>query len=202
MARQSGSRPSTATKAATARRFYDSPPALLRIFYDASTTLLRLVFDSSTTLLQLFHDSELKPGSYEANPPFDRASVEGTFAHAARALARTQPQGARHALSLVVVVPRFDGWEAQADVPGLARFVRASATIEPRQHIFQMGMQHRRTGPRGTDERVWTSTFVTRVYVLQNDAGARRWPATDARVERLVESFRGDPGDAPPPAAG
>ena len=52
-----------------------------------------------------------------------------------------------------------------------------------------MGLQHRRTGA-GAGERYWIPEKPSRLYFVQNDEGARLWPAGDELVQNLLSAFQ------------
>jgi|EP01046_Picozoa_sp_COSAG06_P046815 hypothetical protein len=53
-------------------------------------------------------------------------------------------------------------------------------------HSFVEGDQHLRT----TTQRHWSAQHVTACFVLQNDAGAQQWPATEQRLDGMKRAFQ------------
>jgi len=124
-------------------------------------------------------------GSFEANPPFDRGSVERCFRHVVDILASSEAP-----LSFVVVVPAMDTFDPIDHVEGVARFVRSLNAVSDDEHSFQWGQQHTpRNGNRARGEE-WSSTVTTNMYWLQNAAGAERWPTTHAAVACVIKAFK------------
>ena len=115
--------------------------------------------------------------SFEANPPFVPAVLSRMQAHVEAALLATSAP-----LSFAVIIPQWegeDGWRGLADSPMLRR----RFTVAQREHGYLEGSQHwRRSSFR-------VSTCDTTVFVIQNDAGAERWPATDATEAAVRAAF-------------
>ena len=122
-----------------------------------------------------------KSGSFQANPPFDHASVDACFGHIGVLCER-----ATGPISFVVIVPEMGGhlpW-MQAIRPYLVR-----CGFAPKgQHKYLMGLQHRRTGD-GEGERYWEPDKPSRIYFIQNEQGRQAWPVTESVEAYLVGCF-------------
>ena len=128
-----------------------------------------------------FQSFRPKCGSFQANPPFDHASVSECFGHIA-----VLCEQAAGPISFVVIVPEMGGhlpW-MQAIRPFLVR----CAFVPKGQHKYLMGLQHRRTG-EGDGERFWEPDKPSRIYFLQNVEGRKAWPVTDSVEAHLVACF-------------
>ena len=89
-------------------------------------------------------------------------------------------------LSFIVLAP---DWE-DPPLAGLAEldqspFLRAKFTAEEKSHTFISGLEHIADGAWDTWRVV--PHLGTRVYVLQNEAGAKVWSASPARISDLRE---------------
>ena len=122
-------------------------------------------------------------GSFEANPPFDQRSVIGCFQHIGLLLA-----GADGPMSFVVVIPRWDD-ESESfkeAYQGCRPYERATAVAPAGRHSYMVGLQHRR---QQGDKRYWEPEAPSKLYFLQNDEGAVRWPVTEHIKDELLASF-------------
>ena len=131
-----------------------------------------------------------------------RANASGTFRPGDYCVVDAPPPTPREQpLSFVLVIPQFLG----RDSPTLHKrgsvhawtlldpFVRAEVALEKARHGFRYGLQHRppeedRTRRDGREHWV-PREFGTRVYWLQNDAGANVWPADAAKIRRFAAAF-------------
>ena len=116
-----------------------------------------------------FFDFRPAAGSFECNPPFDAQSVVACLKHVhSLLLSSARP------LSFVLTVPTLNGTgRAGSTLRSLGRFLRASIEVVAQEHGYLMGLQHRRQLDGG---RTWMPTIPSTAYVIQNDAGASRWP--------------------------
>ena len=118
-------------------------------------------------------------GSFEANPPFDPATITRLVAHLETLLSRSdQP------LSFAVIVPHWPDascWRKLTTSAYATRTTRLSA----KSHGFVAGGGHARV------HRVTPSAADTTVVFMQNEAGAKKWKVTDARERAVREGFRG-----------
>ncbi|CAM9219071.1 unnamed protein product, partial [Phaeothamnion confervicola] len=136
--------------------------------------------DTDTAFGSLGSFFEFRPaaGSFEVNPPFVPEVIVRTAAHieALLAAAKASP------LSFVVVVPAWEatpGWRRLAG----SRFVRRHVRLAQKDHGFCEGKQQLRAA------RYRVASFDTSVLVLQNAAGAARWPCTDKACAELRTAF-------------
>ena len=128
-----------------------------------------------------FDDASFRPrtGSFEANPPF--------VAELMQAMARRIDEllgASDEPLSFTVIVPGWTETPAWETLSGSAHR-RAVWCIAKDDHGFCSGAQHQ------DRDRYRTSPFDTAIFVLQNAAGAARWPAT-ADVEAEVRLAMAD----------
>lgn len=118
-------------------------------------------------------------GSFEVGPPFVEELMEQMRVHL-----ETLMSSSERPLSFLVMVPR---WEHPM-TPCIQRirenksgFLRRIIVLPQNEHIFLDGFQHcLRVLP-------FRPVHDTLTFVLQNDAGAAKWPADDARTARLLE---------------
>lgn len=118
-------------------------------------------------------------GSFQANPPFDRAIIT----RCARRVDELLRGAGRRAMSFVVMVPRWtdnEGWKAMSS----SRFRRETVELSRRRHGYCEGLQH----SRPTRYRI--APCDTSVFVLQTDAGYRTWPPSASVVKEIREAFR------------
>ena len=92
-------------------------------------------------------------------------------------------------LSFVVFVPdwRKPLAENQA-VMEASKYLRNHFVVRGRAHDYVRGNQHL-AEQHGGEERFFTLPFDTHVYLLQNDEGAAKWPATPQFVEELKSAM-------------
>ena len=65
-----------------------------------------------------------------------------------------------------------------------ANFLRRHVEVKAHEHIYQMGLQHRRTG----EAKHWRPEKPSVVYFYQNDAGAGVNPV-DAVADKVPHAF-------------
>mmetsp|Transcript_25147 Transcript_25147/g.58118 ORF Transcript_25147/g.58118 Transcript_25147/m.58118 type:complete len:379 (-) Transcript_25147:28-1164(-) len=152
-----------------------------------------------------FDDTAFDPieGSFEANPPFIPEimiamgrKIERLLRADARSTHDTQFRGA---LSFLVVVPHWGAGASFCRTLESSRHVRAVARVPASEHAFCDGAQHTRvtTGGAG-DPEMRPSSWDTAVVLLQNDAGAKRWPVDSEMLEEaFCEALRKSKGDVP-----
>lgn len=129
---------------------------------------------------QSFHPTS---GSFEANPPFDKASVIACFQHISKLF-----RGADAAMSFVVVIPAMDHTAdlAKAVATCSDHLVRPPVEAPRGRHAYLMGLQHRRTAG---GELHWVPDKPSHIYFLQNQMGSLQWPVTDGLVQQLLSDF-------------
>jgi phosphorylated CTD-interacting factor 1 len=110
-------------------------------------------------------------GSFEANPPFDQASVASCFRHIGSLLPR-----ATGPLSFTVVIPAMDfSPKLKAAFDTIRPFLRKEVMVPSGKHVYLMGLQHRKTGAGQDGERYWEPEKSSCLYFLQNDAAHAKW---------------------------
>ncbi len=124
-----------------------------------------------------FFELEPATGSFEANPPF----VEEVMAVLAAKIERWLTASAQP-LSFVVVVP---GW---TDTPACVRlsqspYLQCHLSFDRGRHTYKEGFQHTLTRQYKTAE---CSTFI---YILQNAAGAEKWPVGGTLPDAIRAAF-------------
>lgn len=72
----------------------------------------------------------------------------------------------------------------------LCPYLKASIEVDAGNHVYLMGLQHRRCIPEGSS-RYWRPVIPSTAYVLQNEAGTREWPLYDGFAEELRGAWRG-----------
>jgi len=120
-----------------------------------------------------------KGGSFEANPPF----VEESMQLMADQIHQTLEDNAEVATSFVVVVPCWTD-ERGHEMLRESRFLRKHIILDKSQHSYRSGAQHT------SIQQYHDAGFRTSLFIVQNDAGAGKWPVTAQAVTRLEESFR------------
>ena len=131
------------------------------------------VFGSLGSCFEYFPDQ----GSFQANPPFTDAVVHRMFNHLSTLLARSKKP-----LSFVCVVP--NRFAAFVSTHVQTEFVSSVQVLRHREHYYMQGN-------RNVDSRLKKvkATCDTAVYVLQNSAGAKQWPAQEAFRTRIHQAF-------------
>ncbi len=117
-------------------------------------------------------------GSFEVNPPFVEEIMLATSLYLDMWLQDSEP------LSFFIFYP---GW---SDTPGFevlkeSRFLRKLKYLRKQDHTYLPGYQHlpNREGQAFT----YADSFI---IVLQNDAGALKWPVDDAGMEELLKYIK------------
>jgi len=130
-------------------------------------------------------------GSFEANPPF----VDGVMTAMAR---RIEAILCAHTASSIpwsfcVVVPGWNDADCESyQIMSKSTFARPRPgyylVLDPKTHNYRPGMQHR------AEINEQPSNVTSFVFFLQNDAGARTWPISEAKaalLRRILESTAG-----------
>lgn len=124
--------------------------------------------------------SDIKHGSFEANPPFV-PEIMSFMEETIHSLLEDKSKGP---LSFLIIVPDWGGTNSIAEVCMNSKFNRASSRISASQHVFADGAQHR------VSDRWRPSSWDTSVILLQNDRGKSKWPMTaDQLTEAITSSF-------------
>ena len=123
-------------------------------------------------------------GSFEANPPFDQASVAACFDHIGALM-----RAASGPLSFVVVIPDMDmSGKLRSHYSNVRPYQRHTVVAKVGEHKYLYGLQHRRTGEHYSSG-YWEPEKASRIYFFQNDEGAQRWQATEKVAEYLLKVF-------------
>jgi hypothetical protein len=124
-----------------------------------------------------FFDLHPQEGSFEANPPFVLGVMDAMVTHITSLFtASTGP------LSFVVVVPKWDQaafYTSLSSSPWLQR----KMVIVKEEHGFCDGASFQR------QDRFRDSPYDTVVFLLQNQAGAKKWPASTEIEGRIRRGF-------------
>ena len=88
-------------------------------------------------------------------------------------------QAAGEALCFAVVLPGWTDSDGFRALDAAARWLRATLLVAASDHGFVDGGQHRRA--RSYRE----SPYDTKLFILQTDAAAGRWPVGDGAVGAL-----------------
>jgi phosphorylated CTD-interacting factor 1 len=124
-----------------------------------------------------------RTGSFEVGPPYTVEVMENTAKWV-----ETLLQSSKLPLSFVVCVPdwRTPLQPAQQRMES-SSFLRDHFVAEGKKHAYVVGHQHLPGGERhptrghhstGSYDRMFVLPFKTHVYILQNEAGAAKWPLT------------------------
>ena len=117
-------------------------------------------------------------GSFEANPPFDDATIQKMVAHMEMLLGSTEKP-----LNFAIIIPYLpdqEGWNLVYN----SAYKRAHLKVLQSEHGYYEGSQHDRIN------RFRIAPFDTSVIFLQNEAGRSKWPATKAKLRLLREAFK------------
>jgi len=129
-----------------------------------------------------FFHLDLQEGSYQANPPFNE-EVMAAMADRIEELLSASTAGA---LSFAVIVPEWVNPPTPAlETMKRSRFLRAELVVKSTDHAYRNGQQHL------VQESVelFPPFHDSHLFILQNDAGADRWPATPGVMERLAAAW-------------
>lgn len=116
-------------------------------------------------------------GSFEANPPF----VEEIMAVLAEKIERWLA-GSAQPLSFVVVMPGWAGTPACVKLSQSAN-LRCHLTFGKGGHAYKEGSHH-------TLARLYKiAECTTFIYIMQNEAGAGRWPVSESLKNEICTAF-------------
>eukprot|EP01105_Mastigella_eilhardi_P008672 TRINITY_DN2095_c0_g1_i1.p2 TRINITY_DN2095_c0_g1~~TRINITY_DN2095_c0_g1_i1.p2 ORF type:complete len:492 (-),score=136.17 TRINITY_DN2095_c0_g1_i1:1526-3001(-) len=131
-------------------------------------------------------------GSIEVNPPFLEEVMLAAVLHilnwlqGADATAATD-KAAPLPFSFVVIFPRWDDTPA-VEYLRRSKYLRATVALSKREHSYYSGGQHR---PGVLEQPGGTVSYTnTLIFVVQNDAGAAKWPFTKQAEAELRAAFR------------
>eukprot|EP00117_Sycon_ciliatum_P001924 scpid53179/ scgid2600/ Phosphorylated CTD-interacting factor 1 len=121
-------------------------------------------------------------GSLAANPPFCEEVIERMVDHMEALLSATE-----RPLSFNIVIPEWREPPTRGAVKmDRSKFLRSHSVLPARDHVYRSGKQHLITSTRQLN---FTASFGTEVFFLQNEAGKRKWPVTDAKMDALRKAF-------------
>jgi hypothetical protein len=124
-----------------------------------------------------FFDLHPREGSFEANPPFVLDVMSAMVSHINSLFtASTGP------LSFVVVVPKWDQAAYYTSLSSSPR-LQLKMVIVKEEHGFCDGASFQR------QDRFRDSPYDTVVFLLQNQAGAKKWPASTEIEGRIRRGF-------------
>jgi SAM-dependent methyltransferase len=148
-------------------------PNFCSLFYDTDR-----FFGSKGSFFD-FHPTE---GSFEANPPFVDETMTENVKHIISLLEKSQKP-----LSFVIIVPGWDDDDCQSyQITTGSKYLRAFLTWDKMSHQYKSGVQYKMDdSTRYKDSRV--NTFV---FIMQNDAGAKKWPVTEQKKKMLTGSSK------------
>jgi len=141
-----------------------------------------------------FFDVQALPeGSYEVGPPYTEEVMDLMARKLLVFLRSTE-----HALSFVIFVPDWgDDCTALGMMGGKdfepyrqCRHGGAYVLAKGREHQYISGVQFFADSGADASRRYYVVPHGTRVYVLQNRAGAVKWPFTKEREQELLERLR------------
>jgi hypothetical protein len=134
------------------------------------------------SLGSFFDDHSFFPshGSFEANPPFVPETMYAMNAKLERLLANPEAT----ALSFLVIVPVWGtaGTDYVKELEA-STFCIAKARILAADHSFCDGAQH-----KSLKQELRPSSWDTAVMLLQNPEGAKEWPVSQEKLDRVFGS--------------
>ena len=120
-------------------------------------------------------------GSYQANPPFVATIIDAMSARLLMLVA--DAQAADRPLSFVVVLPGWTDCDGYNQLLSAAPLLRRTLLVAAADHGYVDGGQHTRTRTHRE------SPYDTMVFVVQSDAAAARWPASDEALADIEAAF-------------
>lgn len=120
-------------------------------------------------------------GSFEANPPFDKAFVSRMAKHMFSLLASTEEP-----LMFVVIIPAWTSdkcWKMLAQ----SSFMQHHTLLDAGKHGYFEGAQHNRAN------RYRVASTGTSLFYLQNAAARAKWPVTGAKIAAVARAFAPHP---------
>jgi phosphorylated CTD-interacting factor 1 len=131
---------------------------------------------------------EALSGSFECNPPFVDEVMFACALHIDHLLSSALP------LSITVIVPH---WVDTRFIPHMhqSQYCRRSLIVPAGQHRYVSGSQHHVGASELHDQRqmlnsrYFQAAHDTIVFVLQNDAGAAKWPIDEQKCDRILKGF-------------
>lgn len=128
-----------------------------------------------------FFDFKPVTGSFEVGPPYVAEVMLKTVKHLETLLESDQP------LSFVLFVPEWrDPVAEYHNITDKSKYLRSSFVSEGGKHKYLKGDQQYMLY---ADERTFTIPFNTVCYILQNEAGSKKWPVTKKNIDLLKEAM-------------
>ena len=89
-------------------------------------------------------------------------------------------------LSFIIIVPGWDDNDCESYKLSISSpYLRQHVILSEKKHQYKSGAQHR------IDDinRYKDANIRTFAFIMQNDAGAKKWPATDDKRNILMKTF-------------
>jgi len=128
-----------------------------------------------------FFDFNPVEGSFQLGTP-NVEEVMNKAAHHVQALL----ENATGPMSFIMFVPDWNNPPADfLTVYGNSKFMRCDFLVEGNDYCYIRGNQQEPSN----STHYFVAPFSSRVFILQNEAGAKRWPSTEHKVKKLKEAF-------------
>jgi phosphorylated CTD-interacting factor 1 len=126
-----------------------------------------------------FYDFKPKSGSFETGPPYTEEVMHKMAKHIEDLLGDTEEP-----LSFIVFVPDWrDPVSPGLEVMETSPYLRADFVLQGKSYTYVVGHQHNEI----VAKRYWKIPFDTHLYVLQNEAGSQKWPATEEFIQKFKD---------------
>ena len=130
-----------------------------------------------------FFEYEPIEGSFETGPPYTLEVMDKMAIRLEKLLSQSQLP-----LSFVVFVPDWQTPPADFIIQmGKSKFLRSDFVLKGRQYSYVSGNQHHTS----EEDRFFILPMDTHLYILQNDAGNKKWPVTKEKVQLFENSLLG-----------
>ncbi len=170
---------------------FDQLNALYGVQHECFASPLNAYFPKYCSL---FHDTDKyfgsygsffnffpKEGSFESNPPSIEATMARNVQHITHLLSHSNLP-----LSFIIIVPGWDDNDCESYKLSISSpYLRQHVILSEKKHQYKSGAQHR------IDDinRYKDANIRTFAFIMQNDAGAKKWPATDDKRNILMKTF-------------
>jgi phosphorylated CTD-interacting factor 1 len=126
-----------------------------------------------------FYDFKPKSGSFETGPPYTEEVMHKMAQHLEEILGDSEEP-----LSFIVFVPDWrDPVSPGLEVMETSPYLRAEFVLKGKSYTYVVGHQHNEI----VAKRYWKIPFDTHLYVLQNEAGSQKWPATEEFIQKFKD---------------
>ncbi len=139
-------------------------------------------------------DNKHMVGSWEANPPFDKLSVQNTLLKITELLSEAEKRN--ETLSFIVFFAAFGGRNSvrkllkKQEFEDLNFFQRCNKYIKETEHVYKHGFQHE--PQRSKKGKIhWKPDRATEVYLFQTTCGYNNLGKTEAQSKNTAESILG-----------